>query len=252
MCKAKVLVGLEFGAGTPKLCVPITAKNSEELASQLTAAKALPADLLEWRIDAYGESVESGLEVCKKLNQKPLLCTLRTTRDGGAYSGTADEYEHFVSSLLTLGGVDLIDIELSVGDERVCRLVSTAQAHGVATVVSHHDFAATPSEDEMVSLLRHMAELGADLPKLAVMPNSPKDVLSLLSATLRASEEVGPCITMSMGKLGAVSRVCGELVGSCLTFGAGVQASAPGQINAEKLRELLDIFTLNGGAPDEK
>ena len=84
----------------------------------------------------------------------------------------------------------------------------------------------------MVSTLVRMKELGADLPKLAVMPRCPGDVLALLSATLRASAQVGPVITMAMGSLGKVSRVC-------LTFGAGDSASAPGQLNAEDLKAIL-------------
>lgn len=252
MCKAKVLAGLAFGAGTPKLCVPLTAKNAIELQTQLCAANRLPADLYEWRLDAYQGALGEGLSFCAEWSDRPILCTVRTVRDGGAYTGSQEEYEQLLTDLLQTGGFAMLDIEYSAGEERVRRLVKLAQNSGIATVVSHHNFIATPPEDEMVALLHRMTELGADLPKLAVMPTSPNDVLALLCATQRASEEVGPCITMSMGKLGAISRVCGELTGSCLTFGAGEQASAPGQILAETLRELLDIFTLNGGAPDEK
>ena len=50
-----------------------------------------------------------------------------------------------------------------------------------------------------------------------------------------------------MGKLGAVSRVCGELFGSCVTFAAGKNASAPGQIEAEKMEEILKVLSLSQG-----
>ena len=81
-----------------------------------------------------------------------------------------------------------------------------------------------------------MKELGADLPKYAVMPRSPEDVLALLWATLQAAGRWGRSSTMSMGELGKVSRACGGMFGSCLTFGAGQNASARGQLNAEDLR----------------
>lgn len=51
-----------------------------------------------------------------------------------------------------------------------------------------------------------------------------------------------PFITISMGKLGAVSRICGETFGSCITFGAGTDASAPGQIPATQLRKILELL----------
>ena len=84
-----------------------------------------------------------------------------------------------------------------------------------------------------------MKALGADLPKLAVMPQSPADVLAVLEATYEASAQIGPVITMAMGDLGKLSRVSGGLTGSCLTFGAGSSASAHGQLNAEDLRAIL-------------
>ena len=50
-------------------------------------------------------------------------------------------------------------------------------------VVSNHDFEKTPSKEEIVARLQKMQELGADLPKIAVMPQCKKDVLTLLAAT---------------------------------------------------------------------
>ena len=88
-----------------------------------------------------------------------------------------------------------------------------------------------------------MEQLGADICKIAVMPHSAGDVLILLSATEeRFRVSCVPLITMSMGRLGAVSRVCGELVGSCLTFGTLEQASAPGQLPADKLVGMLEML----------
>ncbi len=90
-----------------------------------------------------------------------------------------------------------------------------------------------------------MQDLGADLPKIAVMPQSPQDVLTLLAATLTMKEKYAtrPLITMSMGKSGGVSRVTGRLFGSAMTFGTVGQASAPGQIAIAKLREVMDMLS---------
>ena len=45
--------------------------------------------------------------------------------------------------------------------------------------------------------------------------------------------------TMSMSATGVISRVCGEVFGSALTFGAVGKASAPGQMGAGELKEML-------------
>ena len=122
------------------------------------------------------------------------------------------------------------------------------QAHkaGVTVVCSSHDFHKTPSRTEMVTRLTAMQQAGADLPKLAVMPNSPSDVLELLAATAEMAEQhpETPVITMSMGALGAVSRLCGETFGSAMTFANPGQASAPGQVALDVVNEVLDSLRL--------
>ena len=47
---------------------------------------------------------------------------------------------------------------------------------------------------------------------------------------------------MSMSPLGLMSRICGETFGSCVTFGSVLKPSAPGQIQASKLKEVLQII----------
>ena len=91
-----------------------------------------------------------------------------------------------------------------------------------------------------------MEELGADISKIAVMPQSRKDVLTLLSVTEeRSRHALRPVITMSMSETGLISRLAGEVFGSAVTFGSVTNASAPGQIPVEQLSRVLDI--LHGG-----
>ncbi|MET1176254.1 type I 3-dehydroquinate dehydratase, partial [Paenibacillus amylolyticus] len=84
-------------------------------------------------------------------------------------------------------------------------------------------------------------ELGGDLPKIAVMPETTADVLRLLEATCTMNEKYAdrPIITMSMAGKGIISRLAGEVFGSAMTFGAAKKASAPGQIAAGELKEIL-------------
>ena len=108
---------------------------------------------------------------------------------------------------------------------------------------SNHHFDRTPSIEEMVKRMETMDRFGADILKLAVMPKSDEDLMSLLTATVmmkrRTEKQV---ITMSMGKTGVLSRLCGEASGSAVTFAAGIKASAPGQIPAERMRRTLQLL----------
>lgn len=239
--------GLRFGEGLPKVCVPLTGPTPRQLWDEAAQAAALPADLYEWRLDAYGGDPLPALPRLGESLRKPLLCTLRTAGEGGAARVSAGEYEERLAALLKAGGFALVDIELRWGRETVSRLVSLARERGVGVVISQHDFEKTPPAREIAAALKEMKALGADLPKVAVMPQSPGDVLALLSATWRAWEEIGPVITMSMGELGKLTRACGGVFGSCLTFGAGQNASAPGQLEARCLRAIVEELVPAGG-----
>ena len=89
--------------------------------------------------------------------------------------------------------------------------------------------------------------MNADIPKIAVMPQNRKDVLTLLAATEEMATNYAdrPIITMSMAGTGLISRLSGEVFGSCLTFGTAGNISAPGQIDALKLRSVLHILHEN-------
>jgi len=143
--------------------------------------------------------------------------------------------------------VDVVDVELFTSDEAVRAVVSIAHQHGVAVIVSSHDFDATPPAAELVARLRRAQDLGADLPKLAVMPTGPQDVLTLLEATWTMSSAYAdrPIITMSMAGAGVISRLAGEVFGSALTFAAVGATSAPGQVDVASVRPVLALIHAN-------
>lgn len=110
-------------------------------------------------------------------------------------------------------------------------------------IMSYHNFQSTPAHAELVGKLAEAEQQDADIAKIAVMPRTPGDVLMLLDATLVASQRIQiPLITMSMGGLGAMTRLCGWMYGSALTFAVGSSNSAPGQIPIEELRMALETL----------
>ena len=136
-----------------------------------------------------------------------------------------------------------MDIKKKI-DEIVKKIIEGAHAAGVKVVASNHDFFKTPDKDDIVGRLRKMQDLGADIPKIAVMPQNKKDVLTLLAATEEMANEYAdrPIITMSMAGTGVISRLAGEVFGSALTFGAAAKASAPGQMGVQDLKQVLTLL----------
>jgi len=239
---------LKLGEGLPKICIPLTDSNLESLKKSVDALKTVPCDLVEWRADFYehfqNESVRSeALNVLReKLGDIPLLFTIRTSLEGGQAVIETEEYEVINRSVIASGLADLVDVELSRGDDVMTRLVTYAHNAKTKIVGSCHDFAKTPSKDAIVGTLCRMQALGADLAKYAVMPQCEQDVLTLLDATvtMKLIHTDTPVITMSMGHLGTLSRVCGTFSGSAVTFGTAGHASAPGQLPADLLKAILE------------
>ena len=239
-----------IGEGMPKICVPIVGVTKEAILDEARAITKLPADVVEWRIDWFEnvfdfaalEDVMKGLR--EVLGDMPILMTFRTSKEGGEKAIEDEVYADINIRAAQTGYVDMVDVEVFTGDEIVKRIIDGAHAAGVKVVASNHDFFKTPDKDDIVGRLRKMQDLGADIPKIAVMPQNKKDVLTLLAATEEMANEYAdrPIITMSMAGTGVISRLAGEVFGSALTFGAAAKASAPGQMGVEDLKQVLTLL----------
>ena len=89
-----------------------------------------------------------------------------------------------------------------------------------------------------------MQKTSADILKIAVMPQGIGDVKLLMEAAEEMANEHAdrPIVAISMSEKGTVSRVAAEAFGSAITFGAASNASAPGQMGVEDLRDALEDF----------
>ena len=241
---------VEIGAGIPKICVPIVGVTREEILAAAENIKSTKADVVEWRVDWYEDifdftKTEATMQALREvLGEMPILFTFRTSKEGGEKAIETEAYVELNQNAAKTGLIDLVDVEAFTGDEAVKAVVETAHANGVKVIASNHDFHKTPAKEEIVSRLRKMQELGADIPKIAVMPQNKKDVLTLLAATEEMVSEYAdrPIITMSMSGTGVISRLCGEVFGSALTFGAVGKVSAPGQMGIEDLTTVLGLL----------
>lgn len=236
----------EIGKGIPKICIPITGTTREEILLDIEEILNQKPDLAEWRVDCYkeGENGEKVLEMLKtitdKLGQIPLLFTFRTEKEGGNRQISFEDYVKLLNQAAATGLIDLADVEVFFQKDAVPKLVKQLQDQGVKVVASNHHFEGTPAKAELLEILDNIWKSGADILKIAVMPKSFQDLLCLLEVTKEGGEKYDrPLITMSMGKIGFLSRICGEITGSAVTFAAGRNASAPGQGGAEPMRNIL-------------
>ncbi|MGG0849094.1 type I 3-dehydroquinate dehydratase [Peribacillus simplex] len=242
-----------IGEGVPKIIVPLMGTTEKELLKEVETVNALEPDIIEWRVDVFEqvESLEAVSEMISKLRRAVpstlLLFTFRSHKEGGNKKITDEHYFQLLHTAIRTKNIDLVDVELFFEESSVKETVKVAEENGVYVVMCNHDFDKTPEKEEIIYRLRKMQEFGAHIPKIAVMPQSVGDLLILLDAThtMKTKYADRPFITMSMSGTGLVSRLSGAVFGSACTFGAGKEASAPGQIPVNQLRSVLEIIDQN-------
>lgn len=238
-----------------QICIPLTGSTPAELQAEIRAALFARADILEWRVDKLSNisinELEITLETLSALaGATPLLFTWRSHRDGGRYISDKD-YVELLTMAIKSGNVPLVDVEYSLDNQLIRQLIETAREWDVETVFSYHDFTATPERIYIIEVLNQMKRFGADVCKVAFMPGEFSDVLNLMSSIdgfAKANPQL-PVIGIAMGRLGRVTRVCGDLFGSRLTFATVTNGSAPGQLSVEELRQSMQLL---GCSPKDK
>lgn len=245
-----------IGQGKPKICIPIVETGRDEILAEAEhIRRSKLADLVEWRVDFYdglfdeeGKIDESALlcmlkDLQETLGKLPLLFTFRTAAEGGNKEIHELYYESLLELAASSGYIDILDVESRLPEKTFRRIIDRTHSYKLNVIASSHDFEKTPAKSDIIDQLNYMARIGADICKIAVMPNSRDDVVTLLDATYEMKKYAEkPIVTMSMGREGSISRLVGEFSGSAVTFGSLKNASAPGQIDAFKLQAMLQII----------
>lgn len=231
-----------LGSHPVKVIASLTEPTLESLTAAAHRHASSPVDIFEWRVDSFRDLrfpalTQAARSMHSTLSQ-PLVATVRTRFEGGSFARDEDAYEAIVTALIAGHRFDAIDVEIS--RTAAPRIISAAHSSGIPVIASYHNFDATPSEDDILARLSAMQSHGADVLKVAVMPQCPEDVLNFMSAIVRARRMfTSPIIAMSMGEAGRITRIAGALYGSCATFASLESASAPGQIPIGELTECL-------------
>ena len=270
--------------GLPAVAVSLTGPSLAQARTQARSAIDAGADVLELRVDLLEEAgalaapdpldaatvAAQVLECLRGLREaidtidgadagSPVLLTCRTAAEGGRAQLDDTAYGSLLRSVLdglTDWAPERRPVAIDVEVQRGCLPQVCTQAHGlgVDVVASFHDFETTPVDEALEEVLARMAREGADLAKIAVWPTSADDVARLLGVCARATAGAGeaaalgvPVAAMSMGALGAVSRVA-PAFGSALTFAVvpdeqgQARASAPGQLPIQDVRRCLELL----------
>lgn len=208
--------------------------------NQLDVAKYDHADIIEWRADFLPKDdiINVAPAIFEKFPGREIIFTLRTQSEGGQISLSDEEYVSLIKEVSSLYHPDYIDFEYYSHQDIFSQMLDFPNL-----ILSYHNFEETP--DNLMGILSELTTLTPRVVKVAVMPQSEQDVLDLMNFT-RGFKVLNPeqdYVTMAMGKLGQVSRLASDLMGSSWTFASVDEGSAPGQIGLAdmfKVREILD------------
>lgn len=197
-------------------------------------------DFLELRVDAFaaGDDLDA-LEKSVVGLKIPLIVTVRHPLEGGAGSLTLARRRALFGRFLPYAS--LVDVELRSA-RALADVIDRARAQGIAVVLSHHDFRATPSRARLQELRRKAVLAGASIFKVAATANTPRDLATLVDFLTQSK---APALAvMGMGAYGKISRLTLGRAGSVLNYGyldrAQVSGQWPAPLLKERLRELSE------------
>ncbi|WP_459537441.1 type I 3-dehydroquinate dehydratase [Methanobrevibacter sp.] len=213
-----------------KIAIPIFQEKCSDVIAVAEDCIDKGADILEFRIDALKNPEISEIKKTIEEINFPMIATNRINSEGGSFKGSEEDRFRILYECCDL--VDYVDVELQSDDEYINRIHET----GTKTIVSYHDFEKTPDLNEIMYIVSKEQELG-DIAKVAFMPQDLEDTLTVL-AVLSHCENT---IAISMGDLGSYTRVMASKFDSPITFAAGTDVTAPGQIDIETMKALLNM-----------
>ncbi|KXT77320.1 3-dehydroquinate dehydratase I [Streptococcus sp. DD10] len=221
-----------------KIVVPVMPRSIEEVQA-IDIDRFQDADIIEWRADYLEKDdiLRVAPAIFEKFAGRELLFTIRTSQEGGNLYLTDAEYAAIIKEIQGLYQPDYVDFEYYSHPLAFEEMMDYSNL-----VLSYHNFQETP--ENLMEILSELTSLSPKVVKVAVTPHNEQEVLDLMNYT-RGFKILNPeqtFVTMSMGKLGKISRIACELIGSSWTFANLDDASAPGQIslaNMKRFREVL-------------
>lgn len=221
-----------------RIVVPVMPRSIDDV-NHIDLSRFDQVDLIEWRADFLPK--EAILAVAPAIFEKfagyEVIFTLRTENEGGHISLSDEEYVSLIKEVNAIYKPDYIDYEYYS-----YKAIRDEMYEFPNLVLSYHNFQETP--ENLMEIFSELTALAPRVVKIAVMPKNEQDVLDLMNYT-RGFKTLNPeqlYVTMSMSKLGQISRIAADLIGSAWTFASDEQVSAPGQMSLFDMRKIKEIL----------
>lgn len=203
------------------------------------------ADIVEFRIDGAEDPLD---QLSAYDGELPILATNRARWFGGEAPDAGRLDRLFDAS--EFDAVRMVDIELET-TRGTDWAIDEFRGNDVEIITSYHAFEDTPDLDTLTALFEECAEYG-DVAKVATYAEDYADSLRMLEAVHAATTDGTRVAGISMGEIGAHTRVVAPLYGSKLGYAplkSDASEYAPGQIPIRELASMIESLTPADGAP---
>ncbi len=225
---------------TIRVCVSIPPKTVDEAFELIQKAEAQHADLIEVRLDSLTRYDRiANITSC---SMTPLIATIKSLKLHGKYSGTETERQKILVDAAK-NGFKYVDVDLGIPNQ--AELVNSLHTAGAKVIVSFHDFAQTPTMEQLSAILDEEIALGADVCKIITTARTMKDNLTTLNFVSEASKKA-KIICFAMGELGKQSRLASPVFGAFFTFACldEKRKTAKGQLTIEEINSAYAALGL--------
>lgn len=214
------------------ICVVIGRTRHKMVQIEIQEAAKQGAGFLELRLDFLAKAPDFK----RLLENKPcaMVATVRRPQDGGRWSGTEEARLALLRQAI-VSGFDWVDLETDIAE-------NIRRFKDVKRIISYHNLRETPAELEKI--YQQMCSQDADVIKLAVRAQHPKDNVRVLQLLKNAPR---PTVAFCMGDLSLPSRILGAKFGAPFTYAAfnKERGIAPGLPSYGEMKRLYFYDRIN-------
>jgi 3-dehydroquinate dehydratase type I len=203
--------------------------NIAELMDQVSAKKP---DLLEVRLDKIQDN--KVIDELATRRSFPLIATDKPDR------GTPSRLEKLAYAAST--GFEFVDLDYPTTNAAI---VTQMKSNGAEVILSFHDHARTPPEEELIEIMEAEKRLGGDICKVVTTARVPRDSLTVLDFVQHEAQNAR-LVSFAMGEHGVPSRILSPWFGAEFTFASlsSQSRTGEGQPTIDELRSAWAIFGL--------
>ena len=191
-------------------------------------------DLFELRLDGLAKTIGAVRAAIGRL-PAPFIVTARHPLEGGNNDLSSRERRELLLEFLPRAAY--VDVELRSA-ARLAAVLRAADAKGLRTIISFHDFRTTPSGPRLDKIVSAARSLGAAVVKIATRTDTPAQLKSLLDFFERQRGATN-VVAMGIGKLGRASRLELARRGCFLNYAHLGRARVAGQLSIRELHRAV-------------